>query len=309
MARDRRVVVSRGELVEIGGSFRVPDVISAGGAILTEVGTTNRTRIADYAAGVAQSGPAAAVLLRVHQSNFKQVGFTESPSRTELVALGRETDTVVVEDLGSGLLGPIEGAELELFAHETPVDQVVASGIDLVCFSGDKLLGGPQAGIVVGGADRIRALRAHPLYRALRLDKLGLVALEHTLRLYREGRAGDVPVRRMLRRSVDELHAEALALHADLVATCPGGSFEVVQSVSVSGGGSLPGLVLPSAAVAVGGVDPERLASELRRQESPIVGRIHKGRWLLDPRTLGPGEGPLVVVALGVALAACDSGG
>jgi L-seryl-tRNA(Ser) seleniumtransferase len=291
LAHGREVLVSRGELVEIGGSFRVPDIVSAGGATLVEVGTTNRTHLSDYAAAITDR---TALILRVHRSNFKQVGFTARPTRQALAALGRDRGVVVVEDLGSGLLGPAldlktGGADPSADDH---VARVVADGIDLVCFSGDKLLGGPQAGIAVGAAGIVSQLRAHPVYRALRLDKMTLAALEATLRMVREGRAADIPVRDMLARSPEECARVAQRI-ADEVEGA-----RVEPDVGYSGGGALPGEALPTTVVVLPGDDPNAWSAALRNASPAIVVRVGRGSVIVDPRTLLPGDEERVKEAL-----------
>jgi L-seryl-tRNA(Ser) seleniumtransferase len=258
---DKDVVVSRGQLVEIGGGFRVPDVIAQAGARLVEVGTTNRTRLSDYERAItAETG----AILRVHQSNFRQLGFVEDVPIEALCELGPP----VIDDVGSGALQPL---------HDEPdVRRSVAAGAALVCFSGDKLLGGPQAGLLVGTAAAVDAAKRHPLARALRIDKLSLAALEATLRAHRDH--GEIPVLAMLRG--DGLQERAARL-AELI---PGA--EIVQSVAKVGGGALPLLELPGPAVAL----PEALAEPLRRGDPPLIGRIEDGRLLLDPRTLAEDE-------------------
>jgi L-seryl-tRNA(Ser) seleniumtransferase len=295
LARGRGVVVSRGELVEIGGSFRVPDVISAGGARLVEVGTTNRTRAADFEAAVDED---VALLLRVHPSNFRQVGFTERPARADLVALARATGRPLVEDLGSGLLGaaPVPGMGLE----EEAADAAIAAGVDLVVFSGDKLLGGPQAGLIVGRADLVRRCRKHPLYRALRLDKLGLAALEATLRMYTEGRADEVPARALLGRDPDTLRRMAERIRRGL----PGA--RVRPAESVSGGGALPGQGLATLVVELPVSGADELARRLRCGSPGVVVRVARGALVIDPRTLLPGEEAALVEA--VARVVADPG-
>ncbi|WP_028058020.1 L-seryl-tRNA(Sec) selenium transferase [Candidatus Solirubrobacter pratensis] len=263
----REVVVSRGQLVEIGGGFRVPDVIAQAGARLVEVGTTNRTRLDDYRAALRASGDRVGAILRAHQSNFRQLGFVEDVPVEALCELG----VPVIDDVGSGALGRVY--------DEPPVRRSVAAGAALVCFSGDKLLGGPQAGLLVGRADAVELARRHPLARALRIDKLSLAALEATLRAHRDG--GDVPVLAMLEG--DGLEARARAL-AERIAGA-----ELVQAVAKVGGGALPLLELPGPAVAL--PDPaEALAAALRRGDPPLIGRIEDGRLLLDPRTLADDE-------------------
>ncbi|MCK6506330.1 L-seryl-tRNA(Sec) selenium transferase [Myxococcota bacterium] len=289
LARGRAVVVSRGELVEIGGSFRVPEVISAGGARLVEVGATNRTRVADYAGAIDEQ---TALLLRVHPSNFRMEGFTERPDRVGLVALARQRAVPLVEDLGSGLLGALPGG---VQGEEEPVDAVLGAGVDLVCFSGDKLLGGPQAGIIAGRADLVAACRQHPLYRALRLDKLVLAALEATLRLYLEGRADEVPVRAMLARGPAECQAVARRLAAAL----PGARVE--DDVGYSGGGALPARGLPTRVLALPVPDPDALARRLRLGAPAVVARVARDALIIDPRTLLFGDEARLLQALAAA--------
>jgi L-seryl-tRNA(Ser) seleniumtransferase len=263
LAEGREVIVSRGELIEIGDGFRIPDVLARSGARLVEVGTTNRTRAADYEAAI---GPETALLLRVHQSNFRVVGFTEQPTLNELAQVARSHELPLVDDLGSGAL-------VEIGDEPTPRASLSA-GADLVCFSGDKLLGGPQAGIVVGRADLVEQLRRHPLQRALRADKLTLAALEGTLTLALDA-PEEIPVLRMLREPPESVRARAERL-AELV----GG--EVEATVARAGGGALPLTELPSFACAV----EERLAAPLRLGDPPVIGIVRDGRLLLDCRTL-----------------------
>jgi L-seryl-tRNA(Ser) seleniumtransferase len=278
LAEGREVIVSRGELIEIGDGFRIPDVLVRSGARLREVGTTNRTRAADYERAV---GPDTAVLLRVHQSNFRVVGFTEQPSVAELAQVARSHELVFVDDLGSGALTDV--------GDEPTPRASLAAGADLVCFSGDKLLGGPQAGIVVGRAELVEQLRRHPLQRALRADKLTIAALEGTLRLAVDA-PDQVPVTRMLREPPAAVRARAERL-AELV----GG--EVEETVARAGGGALPLTELPSFACAV----DESLADALRACDPPVVGIVRDGRLLLDCRTLTDGE----VAEVAEAVRAC----
>ncbi len=291
LAAGREVLVSRGELVEIGGSFRVPDIVSAGGAKLVEVGTTNRTRASDYEAAITDQ---TALILRVHPSNFKQVGFIERPDRAALVALGKARGIPVVEDLGSGLLGP----DLKVAGHaadpaaEDGVARAVACGVDLVCFSCDKLLGGPQAGIIVGRAEAGAALRKHPIYRAVRLDKMTLAALETTLRMMREGRANEIPVRSMLAMTPEECGVVAKRIAADI----PGAV--VQEDIGYSGGGALPGEALPTSVVVIPGGNPEARSAALRQENPPIVVRVSRDAVVVDPRTLLPGDEEQVKKAL-----------
>jgi L-seryl-tRNA(Ser) seleniumtransferase len=278
LAEGREVLVSRGELIEIGDGFRIPDVLARSGARLVEVGTTNRTRVTDYENAIT---PDTALLLRVHQSNFRVVGFTEQPAPADLARLAREHKLPLLDDLGSGAL-------LDL-SDEPTARASLAAGADLVCFSGDKLLGGPQAGIVAGRADLVERLRRHPLHRALRLDKLGLAALEGTLLLYLEPERAlrEVPVLRMLHESVDAVRARA-----ERLARAVGGDVE--ETLARVGGGALPLTELPSFACAV----DEGLAAPLRDADIPVVGIVRDGRLLLDCRTLSDAEGDEVAAAV-----------
>ncbi len=268
LAEGREVVVSRGELIEIGDGFRIPDVLARSGARLVEVGTTNRTRAADYEQAI---GPDTALVLRVHQSNFRVVGFSEQPRLSELADVARRHELPLVDDLGSGALAPV-GDE------PTPAESLRA-GADLVTFSGDKLLGGPQAGVVVGRRELVERLRRHPLQRALRADKLTLAALEGTLAAVLDPALGEIPVLRMLHEPVERVRERAERL-AGLV----GG--EVEETVARVGGGALPLAELPSAACAV----EEDLADRLRNGEPPVIGIVRDGRLLLDCRTLADAE-------------------
>jgi L-seryl-tRNA(Ser) seleniumtransferase len=286
LAEGRDVLVSRGELIEIGDGFRIPDVLARSGARLVEVGTTNRTRAADYENAI---GPETAVLLRVHQSNFRLVGFTELPSVAELAKVAQRHELPLVDDLGSGALSPSNTA---LLSEEPSVRESLEAGADLVCFSGDKLLGGPQAGIVVGSAELIERLRRHPLQRAVRADKLTLAALEGTLALYLEPKRAlrEVPVLRMALEDADAVRARALRL-----AEVTGGELE--ETVGRIGGGALPLAELPSFACAV----EEELAAPLRAGEPPVVGVVRDGRLLLDCRTLSDAEAEEVAAAVSTA--------
>jgi len=279
LSKDREVVVSRGELVEIGGSYRVPAVIASGGARLVEVGTTNRTRLADYEAVI---GEDTAVLLKVHHSNFRIVGFTEETALADLVPLGRAHGLAVVQDLGSG---SVQG-----LCDEPSVAQCVSSGADVVLFSGDKLLGGPQAGLAVGKRSVIEAMRTHPLYRALRVDKVTLAALEATLAVHVSG--SKTPVRRMIESSEAELTDRAERLTAALEhlnIRC-----QRQQSVGFVGGGSVPGFELPSQVVVVESKKIDEVATALRCGSPAVVGRIYEGAFWLDVRTLRDDEVPLL---------------
>jgi L-seryl-tRNA(Ser) seleniumtransferase len=267
LAEGREVVVSRGELVEIGDGFRIPDVLARSGARLVEVGTTNRTRTADYERAI---GPATALVLRVHQSNFRLVGFTELPPLEAVAAVAHAQGLPLVDDLGSGALGDIRG--------EPSARESLAAGADLVCFSGDKLLGGPQAGIVAGRADLVEKLRRHPLQRAVRIDKLTLAALEGTLQLHLDAPA-HIPVLRMLGEEAATVRARA-----ERLAELTGGTVE--ETVARVGGGALPLAELQSFACAL----DESLAAPLRTGEPPVVGIVRDGRLLLDCRTLADDE-------------------
>jgi L-seryl-tRNA(Ser) seleniumtransferase len=278
LAEGREVVVSRGELIEIGDGFRIPDVLARSGARLVEVGTTNRTRAEDYAHAV---GERTALLLRVHQSNFRVVGFAERPGLAELAAVAAAHDLPLLDDLGSGALVDL--------GDEPTAKGSLAAGADLVCFSGDKLLGGPQAGIVVGRADLVERMRRHPLQRALRIDKLSLAALEGTLLLYLDPERAlrEVPVLRMLREDAGAVRARAERLAAAL-------DGDVEETVARVGGGALPLAELPSFACALEDV----LAAPLRSCSPPVVGIVRDGRLLLDCRTLADDELDDVVAAV-----------
>jgi len=281
LASGRDVVISRGELVEIGGGFRVPDVMRQSGAQLREVGTTNRTRVTDYTAAVS---PATAMFLRVHPSNFRIEGFTERPTLPDLIGAGRAMSVPVIEDIGSGcLLDDLEG--------EPSVQRSIEAGVDLVCFSGDKLLGGPQAGIIVGRRASVDRLRTHPLMRAVRADKLTFALLEATLAEYASGRAAEtIPVQRMLHATADEIEARAQALATSLAGH--GWRVALISGTSAVGGGSAPGLQLPTVLVSIGRDDESAAQTErrLRACDPPIIARIEHDRVVLDLRTVSPRE-------------------
>jgi L-seryl-tRNA(Ser) seleniumtransferase len=291
LAAGREVIISRGELVEIGGGFRVPDVMAQSGALLREVGTTNRTRAADYAAAI---GDRTALILRVHPSNFRIEGFTERPALPELVALGRRFGIPVAEDLGSGHLGAA-GAVL---ADEPIVSRSVAAGADAVMFSGDKLLGGPQAGIIAGTLETVSRVRAHPLMRALRVDKLTYAALEATLEEFAAGRAHTtVPVAMMLAMSAEEIGRRAQMLSDALVSD--GIQAVVVDGESTIGGGSAPGITLPTRLVRIlhPALTASALEAQLRRYDSPIIARIENDHVVLDLRTVDPQDDTILLSA------------
>jgi L-seryl-tRNA(Ser) seleniumtransferase len=289
LAAHREVIISRGQLVEIGGGFRIPDVLRQSGASLVEVGTTNRTYLGDYLAAI---GEQTAALLRVHTSNFRVLGFVHAVSIGELVQLADERGIRVVDDLGSGCLLPTERFGL---SHEPMVQESVSAGADLICFSGDKLLGGPQAGIIVGKAEAIRLLVRHPLLRALRPDKATLAGLAATLAHYLRGEAErEVPVWRMIGASTDELR-----IRAERIVAAAGHDAKVVETRATVGGGSAPGETLPSRAIAIGAEQTATdLAAALRRRDPPVIARISDGRVLLDMRTVAPNEDQSLVDAL-----------
>jgi L-seryl-tRNA(Ser) seleniumtransferase len=291
LANGREVVVSRGELVEIGGGFRVPEVMAQSGAILREVGTTNKTRAADYAAAMTER---TALILRVHPSNFRIEGFVERPSLAELAVVSRRLNVPLAEDLGSGLL---QAGEDDPLVHVEPtVAASIAAGVDVCCFSGDKLLGGPQAGIIVGRAALVERIRRHPLMRALRVDKMTYAALEATLVEYAAGRARTtVPVARMLATTADEIRARADAV-AQAIRQTRGWRADVVEGASAVGGGSAPGIELPTWLVAVEreGLSPDTLDARLRRGRPALVGRIERDRFVLDLRTVPPDQDAVV---------------
>jgi L-seryl-tRNA(Ser) seleniumtransferase len=290
LAAGRQIVVSRGQLIEIGGSFRLPDVVAESGAELVEVGTTNRTRLGDYEQAL---GPDTGVILRAHPSNFRVVGFTEEVPIEDLCGLR----VPVIDDVGSGAL--IGG--LPALSGEPAVPRSVAAGCAVVCFSGDKLVGGPQAGVLVGRRDAIEACRAHPLARAVRIDKLSLAALAATLCLYRDPELAlrEIPVLRMLASEGDELQARA-QLMCELI----GGQARVVEAVAKVGGGALPLLELtgPACAVDPGRPGADELGGRLRAGDPPLIARVRDGMLLLDPRTLTDEEAPRAARAVAAAL-------
>ena len=293
LASGREIAVSRGQLVEIGGSFRIPEVAEQSGARLVEVGTTNRTRIGDYARAL---GPQTGAVLRAHPSNFRTLGFVEEVEIEELCALAGERGVPVIDDVGSGVLA--EG--IPELADEPPVRRSVAAGAALVCFSGDKLLGGPQAGLIAGSAEAVAACRAHPLARALRIDKLSLAALAATLGLYLDpARATrEIPVLRMLSAARPELEARAERMRERLAGG--GVAAEVLRAAAKVGGGALPLLELegPVCAVDPAPLTLDELARRLRAGEPPVIGRAREGWLLLDPRTLDDGEADAAAAAV-----------
>lgn len=300
LAEGGEVVVSRGELIEIGDSFRIPEVMAKSGAVLREVGTTNRTRVADYAGAINRR---TRLLLRVHPSNFRVVGFVERPELAELVKLARRRRVPLVEDLGSGLL-------VDLAPHglrEEPVAGAsLRAGVDLVTFSGDKLLGGPQAGIIAGKKKWVERCRRNPLFRALRLDKMTYAALEATLRGYLRGALDEVPALRLIRQSAEEVGARAEQLRAKLEGELGGrATVRSVAGRSVVGGGSTPGTSLPTRLLSVlpATTSAAELAARLRRATPPVIVRVEAGRVLLDLRTVFPEQEAALAEALRAELA------
>jgi L-seryl-tRNA(Ser) seleniumtransferase len=298
LAEGGEVIVSRGELVEIGGSFRVPDVMAKSGATLREAGTTNRTRLADYENAITEK---TRLLLRVHRSNFAIIGFTEQPSLEELAALGRKHNIPVMEDLGGGALLQLRA----LGVNESGVMDSLRAGADLITYSGDKMLGGPQAGLLSGREDLIKRVRSNPLFRALRVDKLTYAALEGTLMEYIRQSHDAIPFARMMRLSAADICARAEALQARL----SGAAYlktTVISGTSLVGGGSAPTSSLPTflLAVTAASLSADELAARLRHHQPSIVARVEEGRVLLDLRTVfGPAEETEIVSALmGIAL-------
>jgi L-seryl-tRNA(Ser) seleniumtransferase len=277
LAKGQKVAISRSELVEIGGGFRIPDVMKQSGAKLLEVGTTNRVRLSDFEQAIAEG---ASVLLVAHQSNFKIIGFTEEPALEDLAKLAHQHNLPLMVDLGSGAF--LDTAKYGL-AHEPTVQEVLAKGADLVCFSGDKLLGGPQAGILVGHSDLLAKIRRHPLYRAIRADKLCLAALSATLEQYLKGKAElEIPLYMMLSRSLEDLTKQ---VHRWIDRLQAGSALEGFSTV---GGGSLPGETLPTCLLAFKVKSPTKFAALLREADPPIITRVQDDLLLIDPRTVLP---------------------
>jgi L-seryl-tRNA(Ser) seleniumtransferase len=325
LAGGREVVISRGQLVEIGGSFRIPEILAASGAQLVEVGTTNRTRLNDYERAI---GDRTGALMRVHASNFRTVGFTEDVTIDDLSRLAREQGLALIDDLGSGALSPEPAAVPDAPAGREAAGRVerlaaalqdepsarhsVAIGTDVVCFSGDKLLGGPQAGIVAGTRSGVERLRSHPMARALRIDKLSLAALEATLRIHLEPwrAVAEIPVLRMLTEPDGELEQRALRIRDAIDAGASGrATVELVRSTGRVGGGALPLLELEGPAVRVcpTAVGPGLLQASLRSGRPAVVARVHEEALLLDPRTMDPGQIEIVADAVVAALTTPES--
>jgi L-seryl-tRNA(Ser) seleniumtransferase len=292
LAEGGEVIVSRGELVEIGGSFRVPDVMSKSGAVLREVGTTNRTRIEDYERAITEK---TRLLLRVHRSNFAIVGFTEQPLLEQLCELGRKHNIPVMEDLGGGALLPLRSFGI----NESGVADSLRAGVDLVTYSGDKMLGGPQAGMLSGREELVRRVRSNPLFRALRVDKLTYAVLEATLMEYVRRNYDAIPFVRMLRSSAEEIRTRAESL-MDKITPATQMKTELVAGESLVGGGSAPTSTLPTflVAITVETLSADQVAERLRLFDPPIVARVDEGRVLLDLRTVFEDEEELLVRAL-----------
>jgi L-seryl-tRNA(Ser) seleniumtransferase len=288
LAKDREVIISRGQLVEIGGGFRVPEILTQSGAALVEVGTTNRTRPLDYEKAVTDK---TALLMRVHSSNFKQIGFTESASLESLSEIAHAHNVYLVDDLGSGALVDTTQFGLE---HEPTVQESLSAGCDVVAFSGDKLLGGPQAGILVGKRALIDSLKRHPLSRAIRADKLCLAALSATLDHYRRGESlVHVPILQMLSQSVDDVRQTAQGWANQL-----GDQAAVLDGESTIGGGSLPGATLPTTLLALAVPHPDSFLANLRRLDMPIIARIINNRVVFDPRTVLPQQNHVMITGV-----------
>jgi len=293
LAEGGEVIVSRGELVEIGGSFRVPEVMAKSQATLREVGTTNRTRIADYERAITDK---TRLLLRVHRSNFEIVGFTEQPPLAELAALGRKHNIPVMEDQGNGSLFDLRAVGV---TNESGVAESLRAGVDVVTYSGDKLLGGPQAGMLSGRPELIQKIRSNPMFRALRVDKLTYAALEATLLLYLRGEHDAVPILRMMRLSAEEIGKRAQALLGELrkLTTLQA---DIQPGESVIGGGTTPGAVLPTFVIAItcAGQSADECHARLRQNDPPIIARVDEGKVLLDLRTVFPEQEAQIIAAL-----------
>jgi L-seryl-tRNA(Ser) seleniumtransferase len=300
LAKNKEVIVSRGELVQIGGGFRIPEILALSGAILKEVGTTNQTRLSDYDNAITSE---TAMLLKVHQSNFKMIGFEKRPSINELVKLGKKHKLCVVEDLGSGVLLRTEDYEM---AHEPTALEALSAGADLVCFSGDKLLGAPQAGIILGKKKYIEILKTHPLHRALRLDKMFLAGLERVLLYYLKGEATKkIPAWQIISTPLGALQTRAEKIRDELQES--GIEMEIQESKSTVGGGSLPGETIPTLVISVKSVtsvdpsvdlSPDQQAKLFRKHTPPIIGRIEEEKFVLDLRTVFPHQDEILISAV-----------
>jgi L-seryl-tRNA(Ser) seleniumtransferase len=296
LAKGKEVVVSRGELVQIGGGFRIPEILALSGAVLKEVGTTNKTTLSDYESAITQD---TALLLKVHQSNFRMIGFVGRPSISQLIELGEKHNLCVVEDLGSGVMLRTEDYKL---THEPTVLEAISAEADLVCFSGDKLLGAPQAGIILGKKKYIDLLRKHPLLRALRLDKMFIAGLENVLLYYLKGEATkSIPAWQMISTSLDALKKRAENIKVGLEKS--GISIAIKENKSTVGGGSLPGETLPTIVISVESVSSADTSADcqaklFREQSPPIIGRIEEEKFVLDLRTIFPHQDELIIKAI-----------
>jgi L-seryl-tRNA(Ser) seleniumtransferase len=287
LANKKRVIVSRSQLIEVGGGFRIPDVMRQSGAKLVEVGTTNRLHLSDYEEALTEP---TALVMHAHRSNFKMIGFTGEPERREIADLAHKFGVLFADDLGSGALLATERYGL---AHEPTVLESLAAGADLVCFSGDKLLGGPQAGIIIGKADLLTRIKKHPLARAVRADKLCLAALTATLLHYLRGEAErEIPIWRMISTTPKQVKARAAHWVAEL------GQGEVLASESTIGGGSLPGETLPTWVLSLAVNSSDTFLEQLRREQPPVIARTENDRILLDPRTVLPEQDGVLLVNL-----------
>jgi L-seryl-tRNA(Ser) seleniumtransferase len=301
LARGGEVIVSRGELIEIGDGFRIPEIMEQSGAVLREVGTTNRTRLADYENAINEK---TRLLLRVHPSNFTVTGFTEKPEVADLIALGARTGLPVIEDLGSGCLIDLSASGVT----EPTVRESIAAGFSLVLFSGDKLLGGPQAGIIAGENELVAKVRRHPLFRALRVDKLTIAALELTLRAYLRGAWNDIPAQRMIRLPLEEIAARARKFHEALQpqAAASDAAIEIADGSSLVGGGSTPAQSLPTKVLRIASARHSAAQLEARLRQAPagipVIARIEDDRLLLDLRAVFPEQEPVLLQSLLSAL-------
>jgi L-seryl-tRNA(Ser) seleniumtransferase len=291
LANKKRVIISRSQLVEIGGGFRVPDVMKQSGAKLVEVGTTNKTHLSDYEEELKTSG---AIVMRVHPSNFKVIGFTEEPELKDIVQLAHDGGTFVVDDLGSGAL--VDTAKYGLF-HEPTVQESLAAGVDVICFSGDKLLGGPQAGIILGKKELIDRIKKHPLARAVRADKACLAGLTATLLHYLKDEAErEIPILKMMSLSLKQVKGRAEAWKSELA------QGEVLEGESTVGGGSLPGESFKTFLLSLDVKSPDKFLKKLRHQNPPIIARTENDKVLFDPRTVLPEQEGALLVGLKNAL-------
>jgi L-seryl-tRNA(Ser) seleniumtransferase len=291
LARGREVIVSRGEMIEIGGEFRLPEIMEASGALLREVGTTNRTHAKDYRRAI---GDRTGLVLKVHPSNYRVVGFTKEPPLVEVLAIAHEAEVPVLYDIGSGLL-----AADERLPDEPDASSALAAGCDLVAFSGDKLLGGPQAGVLAGRRELVEACRRSPVARAVRADKLTLAAMEATAIAHARGRVEEIPAVRAITADAEGIRARA----ERLVARLPSGRASVEPGESVTGGGSLPGHAIATYLVALAAGRPSVVSEALRRSDPPVIGRIEAGRLVFDLRTVAPEDDDALAAALGAVLA------